>query len=104
MAKVVPLDSGEGVLGIVVPPVGDQLSLCTGCVDISLRLHPRESLFHPGVINLLSSMDYLHTIYLRDWIIRLFHLIYIIIPYILFASYATLRRHSLHLRVAFPFP
>lgn len=62
-------DGEEGVLGVVVLPIGDQLSLCAGCLDISLRLHPRQSLFHSGGINLLSSMDYLHTIYLRDWII-----------------------------------
>lgn len=68
--KILSPDGEEGLLGIVVPPIGDQLPLlCAGRVDISLGRYPRESLFHSGFIYLLSFMDHLQAIYLMNWII-----------------------------------
>lgn len=78
VTKVLPPDGEEGVLGIVVLPIGDQLSLCVGCVDISLGLHPRESF--SSWCHQSSFFHGLPTRYLSqglNHLLRLFQLIYL---------------------------
>lgn len=101
MGKVLPPDGEEGVLGIVVSPVGDQLSLCASCVDISLRLYPRESLFRSGFKDILSFMYYLYAI--KDCTIFFGYStspvpLKTIIPSIPIIHYVNLQRHSISLR------